>query len=176
MDYEITYSCAQVHSVYEGEAGSSIACNCGRTIQVPSLRELRGQAISVAPTPGLAELRLTRERPPPPARPTAEILAPTQVSPRTKRGAASVMAALSANALWIQDVWQLRQIPLQTISAIEARQYGQELVLNLGSEPPVETLRLTFASAAEGERGHKELQARQQQPSFDTPSGDLHRQ
>jgi tetratricopeptide (TPR) repeat protein len=173
MDYEVACICGQVHWVSVGIAGSSITCSCGRTIQVPSLRAMRGQAITIAPSPPLPEIQLADEPPPVKPNPIAEILAPTHVWLRTERGAAPVMTALTASALWIQDVWQLRQIPLQSIENVEARRRGQELDLTLGPEPSTETLSLSFVSAAEGERWQDELQARQRQPGDDAPLGDL---
>jgi len=177
MDYELTCSCGAVHAMSVGMAGSSFTCSCGRAIAVPPLGELGNQEItSVAPQP-ILELRPPEE---PASGPDAlaEILAPTEVTLRTHRDgmagrAAPVVAALSADALWIQDVWQLRQFPLSTLSNLETRQHGRELALNFGSEASGESLQMTFVNARVGERWYRELQARQRQPHGDGLAGDV---
>jgi tetratricopeptide (TPR) repeat protein len=109
--------------------------------------------------------------------PLAEVLAPTQVTLRTEGGdrpgrPGQVLAALTADALWLQDTWQLRQVPLRPLDGIEAARHGRELVLSFRPEPSAERLRLTFAGADVGQRWHKELQARQQQLPPEAPPGD----
>jgi tetratricopeptide (TPR) repeat protein len=82
------------------------------------------------------------------------------------------MAALTADALWLQDTWQLRQVPLRSLGSIEAARHGWEVVLSYRPELSAERLRLTFASAEIGQRWHKELHARQQRLPPDAPPGD----
>jgi len=41
MDYRVTCACGQAVAVAEGAAGSAVPCPCGRTVAVPSLRQLR---------------------------------------------------------------------------------------------------------------------------------------
>jgi hypothetical protein len=166
MGYEVTCSCGQVQVVSEGMAGSSISCSCGRTVSVPSLGELHSRAAPAAGPPPGPCLRPPDE---PPLRPDpfAEIIAPTPIWLRTEPGdlpsrAASVLAALTSEDLWIQETYQLRQVPLRTLAHIEARRNGLELALSLQPDLSTETLILTFASAAQGERWHKEIQPRQQ--------------
>jgi tetratricopeptide (TPR) repeat protein len=84
------------------------------------------------------------------------------------------MAALTPDALWIQETWQLRQVPLQTVGGVAERDEGRELVLTLGPEPSAERLTLAFASAAEGAHWSRELQARRQQLRPEEPPGDRH--
>ncbi|HZT79631.1 MAG TPA: tetratricopeptide repeat protein [Gemmataceae bacterium] len=72
------------------------------------------------------------------------------------------MAALTAEALWIQETWRLRCVPLHDLD-IQRRRNGKELALTLGLGPAAETLVLTFASAAQGERWGREIEARQRQ-------------
>jgi hypothetical protein len=43
MDCHATCECGKQLSVTMGQAGSKIGCQCGRTVEVPSLRELRRQ-------------------------------------------------------------------------------------------------------------------------------------
>jgi hypothetical protein len=54
----------------------------------------------------------------------------------------------------------MRRVPLYTLGGIEARRGGKELVLTLRPELSAEMLRVTFATAGEGQRWHRELQAR----------------
>jgi|SRR5580700_1056432 hypothetical protein len=44
MEFRIDCPCGSRHSVNEGSAGATLACNCGRAITVPSLSALRVQA------------------------------------------------------------------------------------------------------------------------------------
>jgi tetratricopeptide (TPR) repeat protein len=106
-----------------------------------------------------------------------EIFAPTQVALRTRRGVRpgrprTVTAALTAGALWIQDTWQLRRVPLQTLDKVETRRKGKELALSFRPETADEGLTLTFASAAEGRYWSRELQERQPVPAPEAPPGD----
>jgi tetratricopeptide (TPR) repeat protein len=168
MDYQIACSCGIVLSVYEGMAGSSIACSCGRTVPVPSLSELRGEAImDVLPVPA-PDLKAAVE-PVPRPEPMTEIIAPMEVALRIEErwpGAnldppsrrAKVMAALTADTLWLQDTWQLRAVPLRTVASIEGRRRGRVLTLTFNPEASTERLTLTFASSAEGRRWRGQLE------------------
>ncbi|MCI0637794.1 MAG: tetratricopeptide repeat protein [Gemmataceae bacterium] len=78
-----------------------------------------------------------------------------------------MMVALTADAIWIQDVWQIRRIPHQDLE-IEKHRNGAEFDLTLGSKK----LRLEFTSVAEGESWCREVQI-QQQLASDAPQGDL---
>jgi hypothetical protein len=52
VDYHVTCGCGKSLAVSAGSAGSRLPCPCGRTIEVPSLRELRrqhGEAVIVNP-------------------------------------------------------------------------------------------------------------------------------
>jgi tetratricopeptide (TPR) repeat protein len=116
------------------------------------------------------------DEPEPSAEPPAEVIAPTPVSLRVGGGAAPgrtrpVMAALTADTLWLQDTWELRRVPLSALAAIESLRNGKELVLTFRCEAPGETLRLTFAGGGTGRRWRKELEAcRQQLPPEATPA------
>jgi tetratricopeptide (TPR) repeat protein len=70
------------------------------------------------------------------------------------------VAALSRDALWIQDAWPLRRIPLSQVARLEACRGGKVLLLTLASQPDGEKLRLAFPGAAEGRRWLTELEAR----------------
>lgn len=68
MKYRVDCGCGKEIAVGAGQAGSTVACACGRTVEVPSLRELRVAAGQPATrTPELilqvllAEGRLPRE-------------------------------------------------------------------------------------------------------------------
>src|SRR5262249_50283019 len=104
------------------------------------------------------------------------VLAPTWVSLRVERGAPEcgarrVLAALTADALWVQDTWQLRHVPLASLGDVELLNRGRELTLSLPHESPAEMLRLTFASAAVGRRWLEALQRQQRQLDPDAPAG-----
>jgi tetratricopeptide (TPR) repeat protein len=181
MAYQVVCTCGKTLSVSEDMADSAATCDCGRTVQVPSLHDLRMAAITAAPPPPaespsqaitealpapLPPLRFADD-PPPGAQGSAVILTPTRVTLWTQRGALrdppeTVMAALTEDALWIQNVWELRKVPLQGLGRIEACQDGAELTLAFRPGVSDEQLRLAFVSAAEGQRWHREIQARQQ--------------
>jgi tetratricopeptide (TPR) repeat protein len=72
------------------------------------------------------------------------------------------MAALTPDALWIQDTWELRRFPLLTLDNIETGKNGNVLNLTFSGDPSPIRLNLIFASAAEGERWRDELMAQQQ--------------
>jgi hypothetical protein len=176
MEYQVACDCGKVLWVSEGQAGSSASCACGREVRVPSLSELRGQAITATPP---VQAPRPPEQPSPPAQTPAEIIAPTQVSLRTERPgqptrSATVMAALTTHALWILDTWRLQHVPLQTLGDLETRRDGQQLVLLLPWEQSVQKLTLTFAGAAAGRRWQRELEQCRQQLGPDAPPTDGH--
>jgi tetratricopeptide (TPR) repeat protein len=187
MHIQLQCECGKDVSVTEAAAGASLPCDCGRTIKVPSLRDLWQLAGAEDGNNPAEETSVTVPPPAPdlpiPVRPSPvqdalkEVIDPTPVSLRTeyrtlRSRPRPVMAALTADALWIQDTWQLRQVPLPAVAGVEALRNGQELALTLGPEGSAERLRLTFADAVEGRRWLKELEARRQQLPPDTPPGD----
>jgi hypothetical protein len=104
-----------------------------------------------------------------------EIVHPTPVTVRTEyrtlQGPARpVLAALTAHALWLQDTWQLRQIPLRTVAGVEAPGNAGELVLTLGPDDSAERLRLMLVSARERRHWVKDLEDSREQLSTDTPA------
>jgi tetratricopeptide (TPR) repeat protein len=116
-----------------------------------------------------------QDGPPPAQEPPKEILRPTAaVLCPVRRGRSGrprrVAVALTADALWVQDTWQLRHVPLGTLTAIEERRHGKELVVTVGPEAAGERLRLTFGGAEEGRRWHEELQACRDQLPPDPPA------
>jgi tetratricopeptide (TPR) repeat protein len=201
MEYGIACVCGRIVAVSPGMAGSHTLCSCGRTVYVPPPGESPGPTIPEAAAAVVPNLELPDDpllRPgvpiaddPPPlpnlsladdplSKPKTvdEIIAPTLVSLKSKREGLSsrrapVMVLLTTDALWIQDTWELRHLPLHALGSIEARRNGKELVLACGSEPSSERLMLTFESASEGERWYKELQE-QQQISADALPDDGH--
>jgi tetratricopeptide (TPR) repeat protein len=111
------------------------------------------------------------------AAPPAEVIAPTPVALGTDGGARPgrtrpVLAALTIDALWLQDTWELRQVPLSALAAIESPRDGKELVLTFRPEVADGALRLTFAGAAAGRRWCKELETCRQQLPADAPPAD----
>src|SRR5262249_60220824 len=96
----------------------------------PPLNELPAQAITAAVPIAVPALRPPDQTPPGPG-PREEIIAPMQVFLRTEHGDqpdrhTPVMAALTPKAIWLQDTWQLRAVPLQSLG-IERRRKGKEL-------------------------------------------------
>jgi Flp pilus assembly protein TadD len=100
--------------------------------------------------------------------PPLEILAQTPGSLRVETGSLptrprQVVIALTEDALWIQDTWQLRQVPLPAIGTLESRQNGRELVLTFPRPSTPETLTLTFESASQGRSWYEDLKIRRQE-------------
>jgi tetratricopeptide (TPR) repeat protein len=117
------------------------------------------------------------EAPRPAADPPAEVIAPTPVSLRSERGPQAgrrrrFVAALTADALWVQQTWQLRRVPLPTVANCQTRTHGRELAVTLYPDAGGETLRLAFDSAPEGRRWHSNIQELLQQLPLDTPPAD----
>ena len=201
MEYGIACVCGRIVAVSEGMAGSRTLCSCGRTVCLPPAGESRSPAIPEAVAPAVPNLEIPDDPLPRPSLPIAddlppmpslsltddslsrpkiadEVIAPTQVSLESEREGqqrrrAKVMVLLTTEALWIQDTWELRHLPVQALGNIEVGRNGIELVLTCGSEPSAERLMLTFASASEGEHWYRELQE-QQQINADAPPGDGH--
>jgi tetratricopeptide (TPR) repeat protein len=177
MEYQVTCACGKVLWVSERTAGSSASCPCGREVPVPSLGELRGQAITAVPPPVPAPP--PSHQPLPGAETPAEIIAPTPITLRTERPgqparAATVTAALTTHALWLLDTWRLEQVPLPALGDVEPRRRGRELVLLIPRQQSVQKLTLTFASADAGWRWYRELEARRQQLGADAAPADGH--
>ncbi len=173
MECTIACSCGKVIPVSEGMAGASLECECGAAVVVPPLSVMRAQATTDAEPPSALDFSRDEETKPEP-RLLPEIIAPTWVCVRTERGdksdrRAGLMAALTPDALWIQDTWRVRCLPLQ-VFAIERRPDAKELgLLLLGPEPADEKLTLRFASAAEAERWHEKIQQFQSNCNSDAP-------
>jgi tetratricopeptide (TPR) repeat protein len=71
------------------------------------------------------------------------------------------MAALIADAVWIQEAWRVRSIAL---SSTQIQVSGTDLVFAPAGEPSREKLVLTFASDAVARRWHDRVQACQSNP------------
>ncbi len=117
------------------------------------------------------------DAPQPDLNPSPKILLTTSVSLWIEGGERTVsprpvLAALTADALWIQDTWQLRQIPLPTVVAVQTRRNETELTVTLRPEAGGATLWLTFARATQGQCWCKELNTLLQQLPLATPPGD----
>src|SRR5262245_23363314 len=119
MGYEVTCICGKVLQVSQGMAGSSMSCSCGRTVPVSLPSERPSQGIMGFVPPTVPDLQFLEQTPPRPS-PPAEVIGPMQVYFRTEGGNpphrhALVMAALTRDGIWIQDAWQLRIVPLQSL-------------------------------------------------------------
>src|SRR5262249_7344363 len=127
--------------------------------------ELRAQASKAAlPASASAE---PAEQTQPSARVLPEILGPEQVVLKQPGGDGhdrrlSVMVSLTPDAIWIQDVWELRSIPLQALGD-EIAPTGKRLSLALGDG--VGSMTLKFAGRREAGRWCEQIQARKTQLS-----------
>jgi len=78
------------------------------------------------------------------------------------------MAALTTEAIWIQDTWQLRRVLLHNLEGIESCP-GKQLILVCRPETSAEKMTLTFASLPERERWAKEIETRRQEIQTSLP-------
>jgi tetratricopeptide (TPR) repeat protein len=175
MAYEISCGCGKVLSVTEGQMGTFTICECGQTVLVPTLDELRGQAITnVLPDP-VPKVPVPDE--PPAVRELfVEVVAPTAVSMWTEQGGQTsrvrkVMATLNSDGLWIQDTYLLRYVPLRS-HVVESRRGGKELVLTRSTEANAERLILGMDRAADGEYWLRSIQGLRQRLGPDSPTPD----
>src|SRR5262249_21640515 len=151
MDYEISCVCGNVLPVTEALAGSSVPCAvCARDVPVPPRSEFPAH---VDPTdqPYGFTVCLPSYDPPPTPDPLEELVAAERAVLRGGPGGAAVlvMATLTSDAVWVQEAWRLRSIPLRDVR-VQSRRGGRELALTLGAEPSSEELTLAFSSAAKG--------------------------
>jgi tetratricopeptide (TPR) repeat protein len=114
------------------------------------------------------------DEPRPDPGPPAEVLPPTPVVLSIEGGFGSggarpVLAALTADALWLQDTWRLRHVPLSALAGIEMLPNGKELALTVPPGPSAERFRLTFAGVARARLWHGELLARREQLPAEAP-------
>lgn len=56
--YQIPCECGRIHDVTKTQAGSSIACECGKTLSIPTMRELREYPVTERPDPQKEALSL----------------------------------------------------------------------------------------------------------------------
>jgi tetratricopeptide (TPR) repeat protein len=166
MEHQIACTCGNVLSLSEDMAGSTVTCSCGRAVLVPSSSEQPAQAIMKDLPPPVPDLQLAEDTPPK-RQLSIGIVSPKQALLRIERGTesrrrAAVMVALTADAVWIQETWGLREVPLRGL-VIEMRSSGTVVTLTLGSEPAAEKLTLTFPSAGQAERWYGEAREKQRQ-------------
>lgn len=173
MECTIACRCGKVIPVTEGMAGVSLSCECGATVVVPALSQLRAHASDYGAPPPDQDAPASSE-PKPEQRLLPEIMAPASVLVRTECAAgsdrpAARMIALTSDALWIQDTWRVRCLALQDFT-IDRGFRAKELVLTLnGPETPREKLVLKFASAGEVQRWFDKVQEWQAKASSDAP-------
>lgn len=43
--YQIPCKCGKIHEVSKAQAGSTLTCECGETVQVPTMREIRAYSV-----------------------------------------------------------------------------------------------------------------------------------
>jgi tetratricopeptide (TPR) repeat protein len=157
MEYNLTCDCGLDVWVCEADAGLSTACRCGNMVRVPELSALQALAV---PAP---------ETVPPLPKSIVEIMAPVRLTLRDRNRTVEVMAALTADAVWLQDTWQSRAMPLQGLT-VEPRRNGKELALTIGPEPASEQLTLTFTRSDLGQRWVQAIQEHQQHSTDAKPS------
>ena len=133
MEYEIACGCGKNIPVTEAMAGSSQNCECGQTVVVPPLSTLRATEVADVTDQPAADPS-AQDRPTPVVKPVGEIIAPTRISLREDGGAKRarrtvVMAALTPDALWIQDTARLRSIALAELEIAQPVN-GAELAIS----------------------------------------------
>ncbi len=173
MEYEIACGCGKSIRVTEAMAGSSPNCECGQTVVVPPLSTLRAMEVADATEEPGADPPAQGRRTPV-VKPVGEIIAPTKISLREDRGAKRarrtvVMAALTPDALWIQDTARLRSIPLKELE-IARPVNGAELAISPAPPGGAEKLTLTFDDATQAKRWYDRIQECQSRLSPDAPS------
>ena len=75
-----------------------------------------------------------------------------------------ILAAVTPDAVVIQDTWRQLELPLAGL-AVDRRRRGRELVLTPGPDAPAGAVSLTFPAAADGERWYQHLRRRGQEPA-----------
>jgi tetratricopeptide (TPR) repeat protein len=158
-------------------AGTSVTCKCGRTIPLLTLDEKRQDPIAITVPSSITEA-LPPHKPRARSEPLAEMLAPMTVWLQVETAARQnrrrpVMATVTMEALWIQDTYELRRLPLQSLN-VEMRRKGKELALTVGPEPDTARLILTTPSYALGEHWCEVIKARKQLLGTDPPNPDRH--
>ena len=172
MEYEIACRCGKSIPVTEAMAGSAQACECGQTVVVPPLSTLRATVATATDHP--AADASAQDRPTPVVKPVGEIIAPTKISLREDGGAARgrrtvVMAALTPDALWIQDTARLRLIALQELEVAQPVN-GAELAISPAPSGGGGKLTLTFDDTTQAKRWYDRIQACQSRLSPAAPS------
>ena len=173
MQYEIACGCGKSIPVTDAMAGSSQNCECGQTVVVPPLSTLRATEVAHATDPPAADPSAP-DRPAPVVKPVGEIIAPTKISlredGRAERGRRTVcMAALTPDALWIQDTARLRLIALQELEIAQPVN-GAELAISPAPPGGGEKLTLTFDDATQAKRWYDRIQTCQSRLSPAEPS------
>jgi tetratricopeptide (TPR) repeat protein len=157
MGREVTCSCGNVLAAPLDTAGGSVLCGCGRTIVIPAADEPPAPDAPAAPPAATETTPPTA--PPSLSEPPTEIIPPTSAFLRVGRGRGRlVVAALTADAVWIQDAWRLRCVALPPVHGIEVRSNGRELLFTPASEPPAESLTLRFEAAGVAQRWLQEVE------------------
>jgi tetratricopeptide (TPR) repeat protein len=178
MEHHFACPCGKVLPVSEGMAGAQVTCSCGAVVSVPPLSQLRAQSstdLSSAITTSPDKLPWQGDVVAPPTLTTGvprEVIAPTPATLRAGRGSkrtrpTPVVAALTSQALWIQDTWQTRALRLKGLE-VDRGLDGQELLL-VSDSGSLEELSLTFASAEEREHWWQVLEGQQQLAPEPTP-------
>lgn len=125
-----------------------------------------GNAGPTAPTPA-DEPRGRDQAPPGPGRHGC-VLAPVPLVLRAVAAGspgrrARVLAAVTPDAVVIQDAWRHLRLPLTDL-AVDRRR-GRELILTPGPNAPAGAISLTFPTAADGDRWYHHLRQSEPQPS-----------
>jgi tetratricopeptide (TPR) repeat protein len=161
VECEIVCVCGKSICVTEAMAGASLTCNCGKNVVVPpKSKQTEGIVLEDAIPP--ADLIPQLEGKPEPVS-RREILAPTPVSMLSRRGRRSIrrkklMAGLTSDAVWIQDIWRLHFLSLNQLE-LERSPQGKGLILKpLAPESSGESLTISFTSQAIANRWFDEIQ------------------
>ncbi len=170
MDREVTCPCGLVVQVPDGTPGLSVTCACGQTVCLPEPAVPSDPVLD--PIPVHLPSFLSAANRPPELPPVNELVPPALVSVRGpwSGGAVQAMAALSAEALWLQETWRLHSVPIRDVAGMEVQSGGSELTLSLSAGK----ISLTFATSKVGQQWHAAIEEARNQPPPKTPPEGRH--
>lgn len=160
-------TCGRTLSADGSRSGTSISCECGQVVAVPSLSRLRAETVE--------RVELVQDAADPLKPAPEKIIGPSPAELRWGRDGrpdkrVPVACALTSEALWIQDVWKLQSVPLQDIVR-RPEADGRDLALDLGAE----RMTLTFAVPDTAETWRDRVWEYHENPSADAAPADRRR-
>jgi hypothetical protein len=136
MEYQLKCVCGQTLPVSAGAAGTRLLCSCGRTVEVPSLRELRrqsGEAPTANPVMAIEHLLATQQLP-----------LESTCNSCGREGAEIVKFVAECERRWLRRpgrwdwvVVAIFSLPIALLTHLwirrtgEVREYGRDVILDL---------------------------------------------